>query len=560
MLRCLYANTPKHDSDECANALSPTTDLSPRQRGSDNTRAMTLFHSITTFFLLTLPWLNPFAPGPSPPVLPWLVALMATGGLLLLGAARGIAPEQPDESTFAQRWAGPFAWALVVAGLASSVMGLLQYFGLAAALEPWVRQGTFGEAFANLRQRNQFASLTNMALVALVWLAVARRTAVATDTPGGLSQQHTELPLLLLAAALLAIGNAASSSRTGLLQLALLCGLFWLWDGWRLVAVRRILLLAVVVYGVATFALPWMAGLDPLDRSMFARLRDGAPACSSRWLLWSNVLHLIAEKPWFGWGLNELDFAHYSVLYPGPRFCEILDNAHNLPLHLAVELGVPLALLVCGGVAWWAWRRKPWQEADATRQMAWGMLAVIGLHSLLEYPLWYGPFQMAAGLCVMLLWSRETPVAGAVDVSNRPLAPVIRAQAAIILIAIGIYTAWDYHRISQLYLAPQDRDTAYADDTIGKARQSWLFSNQVQFAELTTTPVTAQNAARLNAMAQSLVHFSPEARVVQKLIDSALLLGQDDEAAPYIERFSTVYPKEYASWLAAKSSATVPGK
>ena len=29
-------------------------------------------------------------------------------------------------------------------------MGLLQYFGVAAALEPWVRQGSPGEAFANL--------------------------------------------------------------------------------------------------------------------------------------------------------------------------------------------------------------------------------------------------------------------------------------------------------------------------------------------------------------------------------------------------------------------------
>ena len=516
---------------------------------------MTLFHSITAFLLLTLPWLNPFAPGPSPPVVPWLVALMATGGLLALGAARGIASKQPDNSTFAQRWAGPFAWALVVAGLVSSLMGLLQYFGLAAVLEPWVRQGTFGEAFANLRQRNQFASLTTMALVALIWLAVSCRTAVATDTPGKLSQQRTELPLML-AATLLAIGNAASSSRTGLLQLALLCGLFGLWGGWRLVAVRRILLLAVVVYGVSTFALPWAAGLDPLDRGMFARLRDGAPACSSRWLLWSNVLHLIAEKPWFGWGWNELDFAHFSVLYHGPRFCEILDNAHNLPLHLAVELGVPVAVLICGAMTWWAWRRKPWQEADLTRQMAWGVLAVIGLHSLLEYPLWYGPFQMAAALCVGLLWRRDQPVAAAEYVSNRPLAPVIRAQTAIILIAIGIYALWDYHRISQLYLAPQDRDAAYADDTLGKARNSWLFSNQVQFAELTTTPLERRTAQYTFDTASTLLHYSPEPRIIEKVIESAVMLGRDEEAVAHLARYRAAFPKEHAAW--ARGNARMP--
>ncbi len=541
------------------NQAQPATFLSTRQHRSDNTGAMTLFYSIPAFFLLTLPWLNPFAPGPSPPVLPWLVALMASGGLIGLGVARRIASHQPDKSTFAQRWAGPFAWALVVAGLVSSLMGLLQYFGLAAALEPWVRQGTFGEAFANLRQRNQFASLTNMALVALVWWVMAGRSQAAGSRRAGWADGRASWALLL-AAALLAVGNAASSSRTGLLQLALLCGLFWLWGGWRLVAVRRILLLAVVIYGVSTIALPLMAGLDPFDKGMFARLRDGAPACSSRWLLWSNVLHLIAEKPWFGWGWNELDFAHYSVLYNGPRFCEILDNAHNLPLHLAVELGVPLAVLVCGGMTWWAWRRRPWKEADPTRQMAWGVLAVIGLHSLLEYPLWYGPFQMAAALCVGLLWRRDQPTAAAEYVSNRPMATVIRAQAAIILIAIVLvtvstYAAWDYHRISQLYLAPQDRDAGYADDTIGKARQSWLFRNQVQFAELTTTPLDRRTAQWTFDTASTLLHYSPEPRIIEKVIESATLLGLDAEALAHLARYRAAFPADHALWAIANTKA-----
>src|SRR5205085_9473049 len=131
-------------------------------------------------------------------------------------------------------------------------------------------------------------------------------------------------------------------------------------------------------------------------RTLWGRL-GGGQACSSRLVLWSNVLHLIAQKPLAGWGWGELDRAHFETLYEGARFCDILDNAHNLPLHLAVELGVPAALLVCGLGLWWAWRQRPWQEADATRQLAWAVLALIALHSLLEYPLWYGPFQIAFG-------------------------------------------------------------------------------------------------------------------------------------------------------------------
>jgi O-antigen ligase len=516
---------------------------------------MTLFYSIPAFFLLTLPWLNPFAPGPSPPVVPWLVAMAAAGGLLWLAALRGVEDKPLDESSCSQRWASPFACALVVAGLASSLMGLLQYFGMAAALEPWVRQGTFGEAFANLRQRNQFASLTNMALAALIWLVMAGRSQAASiDIDPSLNRR--EALALLLAAALLAVGNAASSSRTGLLQLALLCGMFWLWGGWRLVAVRRILLAAVVVYGLSTFALPWIAGLDPLDRGMFGRLRAGDGVCESRRALWANVLDLIALKPWLGWGWGELDYAHYITLFDGTRFCAILDNAHNLPLHLAVELGVPLAGLVCGGILLWAWRRRPWREADPTRQMAWGVLAVIGLHSLLEYPLWYGPFQMAAGLCVMLLWRRDKPAPSPEYESNRPLAQVIRASVAIILIASSVYAMWDYHRISQLYLAPQDRDAAYADDTMGKARQSWLFRNQVQFAELTTTPLNRSNAKWTFDTASALLHYSPEPRIIEKVIESAVMLGRDDEAMAHLARYRAAFPKEHAAW--ARGNARMP--
>ncbi|PSJ19817.1 polymerase, partial [Halomonas sp. ND22Bw] len=90
----------------------------------------------------------------------------------------------------------------------------------------------------------------------------------------------------------------------------------------------------------------------------------------------------------------ELSYAHFSHLYAGPRFVEILDNAHNLPLHLAVELGVPVAVVVCAGFMALVLGARPWRERGPTRLMAWAVLGAMVLHSLLEYPLWYGPFQL----------------------------------------------------------------------------------------------------------------------------------------------------------------------
>ena len=522
---------------------------------------MPLLFSIPAFLLLTLPWLNPFAPGPSPAVVPWLVALAATAGLLWLGGIRGMVAQAPGALTFAQRWATPFACALLVAGLASSAIGLLQYFDAAAALEPWVRQGAPGEAYANLRQRNQFATLTNIGLAALVWGAVRLR-AVADPMPhagratiAGLARAAWVGAACGAAAALLAVGNAASSSRTGLVQLLMLFALAGLWGGWRRPEVRRLLWVAALAYVLAAASLPWLAGLDASNTGILARLHEGGAACSSRLTLWRNVLYLIVQKPWFGWGWAELDFAHFTTLYPGARFCEILDNAHNLPLHLAVELGVPIALLACGTGLWLAWRAKPWREGDATRQMAWSVLALIMLHSLLEYPLWYGPFQMAFGLCIGLLgWPPKAadwpanPAARETSASNMPLASVLYALLAINLIVFLIYAAWDYRRVSQIYLPLQERSLAYRSDTLAKIQETWLFQSQARFAELTLTPLAPGNAAHLNLLAHELLHFSPEARVVEKLIDSAQLLGRDDEAQRYAMRYRLAYPAEYALW------------
>ncbi|OOG54770.1 Wzy polymerase domain-containing protein [Polaromonas sp. C04] len=489
--------------------------------------------SIPIFFLIALPWLNPFAPGPSPAAVPLLFSWACAAGLLALCS-------RLSDRDFCGRLVTAAAWAWLAAGLLSSVMGLCQYFGAGASLLPWVNQTELGEAFANLRQRNQFATLTNMALAALLWL-------VATGRFGG-----RRAWLGWAAAALLMAGNAASSSRTGLLQLVLLCALAWLWGGWRQPALRRVLLAAVLAYALAAVLLPWLAGFGLFGHDAFARLRAGDRLCASRLTLWANVLQLIAQHPWLGWGWGQLAYAHYITLYDGPRFCEILDNAHNLPLQLAVTLGIPAALLVCGGFVWWACRQRPWREADPTRRMAWAILAVIGLHSLLEYPLWYGPFQIAFGLCLAWLWltgARRNVT------SNRPVVLGVSAQLAIVSVAFAVltavlYAAWDYHRVSQIYLAPEQRDAPYRDDTLAKVRDSMLFRNPVRFAELTITELTPGNAAQMRALAGRLLHYSPEPRVIEKLIAADVLLGRDDDALFHLARFRAAFPKDYAQWTA----------
>jgi O-antigen ligase len=268
--------------------------------------------------------------------------------------------------------------------------------------------------------------------------------------------------------------------------------------------------------------------------------------CGSRRLLWSNVLDLIALRPWLGWGWGELDYAHYVTLFPGGRFCTLVDNAHNLPLQLAVELGLPAALLLCGGAALIAWRARPWAEAQAPRQLAWGVLLPIGLHSLLEFPLWYGPFQLAAlGALALLAGGFCDPYFK----QKWPLAHYAQALAAIVLIVCIALLGVQYSALSQLYLPVASRSQALTVQADGRLAQAPLWPDAARFARLTTMKVNAGNAAEAHALALDLLHYSPEPRVIERLIDSAELLGRTSEAQFHRDRYAAAYPADYAKWL-----------
>jgi O-antigen ligase len=435
----------------------------------------------------------------------------------------------------------------LLAAAISAAMGLLQYLGLADRLSPWVDFVEAGQAYANLRQRNQLATLLGIGLSALLWLQVSE----APRKPEHFVARSWPLGFALL----LAAADAATSSRTGFVQLLLLAALSLLWRRGR-----GVMVCALLGYAVAAFVLPLLLPHAPLTAQ--TALQTGILArvgeVSGRGILWDNVLHLIALKPWLGWGWGELHYAHFITLYAGERFVDIMGNAHNLPLHLAVELGVPVSISFCVAVLWLVLRAQPWRERRANRQLAWSVLAVIGVHSLLEYPLWYGPFQLAA---VLAVWVLLQPRPFLVDSASHGLAvgtkrPSLGALFAAAALATACsYAGWDYWRISQIYLPVGQRAAEYRDDTLNKIRASWLFQRQVQFAELGITPVTADNAQHINALAKHMLHFSPEAGVVQKLIDSAILLGQEEEVAYYAERFKVAYPQEYAAWLASRSAA-----
>ena len=477
-------------------------------------------------FLIAMPWLMGATPGPVAQMGSWLVAAGVLAGLLFFQSAR--------------YW----PQSLIVAASLSLCMAVLQFAGLAAGLAPWVSESASGEMVANLRQRNQFATLMVMGAL-VVWLRYLSPNADFTP-------RSARSIMLAVAISLLAFAAALSGSRTGLLQWLALAALAVCWRRSWGANVQWVLGAALLGYGLGALLGPWLAqAAGHANAGLLGRA--AASDGHSRLALWSNVIELISQRPILGHGWRSLAYVHYAQDFSSQRFMEMPDNAHNLPLHLAVELGLPIATAFCGLVAWLIWKNKPWNETQPARQLAWGVLLMIGIHSLLEYPLWYGSFFMTALICMGILsqdvW-REFKEKWLLEHANTAQGAIklgVRCFA-VLLLAGTAFVAFDYHRVSQIYLQPEQRSSWYAADPLGAAKQTVLFQPQAKFAELQITPLSKETAPRILALSSELIHWSPEPRVIEKLIESAVMMGLDELAMFHLQRYRAAYPKAHAIW------------
>lgn len=404
-------------------------------------------------------------------------ALVAAGGATLGGAARRDA------------WMPVFFWGLLVAGLLGTVIGAVQVF-----LPQWpdgeliARSGLTGRAVGNVRQPNHLGAILLWALVATVPLVQTRRLPQVAGLALG---------------AVLVFGVLLTGSRTAALGLVVLA----LWGGLdrRLApGLRRALLAAPLWYALCWLAMQQWSDATQGAFGTAARFAQG-DISSSRFGIWSNTLELIATQPWLGVGWGNFNFAWTLTPFPG-RPVALFDHTHNLPLQLAVELGVPLAALVLALLAlalWRAWRagRDAAVPSDAVAlRAAFVLLLVAALHSLLEYPLWY------AHLLLPVAWAWGCTLAGDDRAPPSPRQSAALGVAGLLVAAGAVLALADYRRVAEIFAPGSDTPLAAR---IEDGKRSVFFDHHAHYAAATTGLTTDAEASSRRAS-----HYLLDARLM----------------------------------------------
>jgi O-antigen ligase len=433
-------------------------------------------------------------------------ATLAAIAALVLAASAAITPTSILWASFFAAW--------LVAGMAGVAIGILQVFAPDLVDGTWIaRTSIAGRAVGNLRQPNHLATL-------LLWSAVAVVPLLKMSASG----RAAKTSLCMLFAAML-FGVVLSGSRTGLLGVAVLVA--WGLMDRRLSRSSRALLIASPLLCLASWiALGWLSlSLNTGALGTSTRLGESQDYSSGRWSIWRDTLVLIAQNPWFGVGFGEFNLA-WTLTPSADRNPQFFDHTHNLPLHLAVELGIPLALLVLGLLAWGLWQafarsRHIDGSEGVARRAALMMVLLMALHSQLEYPLWYAyfllPTAFAWGLCL----------GGGPAAQDRKSSPWMAVAGTAMMLCAAV-TVWDYKKVVAIFSPPID-STATLADRIVEGRHSWFFAHHADYALVTTI----DGAGTLPGVFERAPHFLLDTRLMMAWANGLAAQG-DVERARYI--------------------------
>lgn len=441
----------------------------------------------------------------------------------------------------------------------SALVGVIQHFRWHTFLDSVVAVKNSSAVFGNLGQPNHFANYISLGLVSL-----------------GLLHSRWQLrawQAALLAAPILFV-LALSGSRSAWLYLLCFAGMAFLWqrNDKSARALLHFSLALVLGFGLMNFVvqLPWLSG-DHGSVTTVARMVEavaephvaseatatGASAVaetsgagsgmmqhSIRLHIWHEAWLIFTRFPLLGAGFGQFAWQHF-LLGPSLRNADIVgiySSAHNIVMQTAAEMGVTGLLIWFGTLVLWI---RQMYRAPRTVYHWWGssVLAVLAIHSLVEYPLWYAYFIGVAAVTLGMLDSTTFRL---------ELRNVGRLSMASILLlgVLSLGQMWQGYRSLEYLAAPKlaSENNDYFNELM-KAHKQALLQHYVEEVISGLMEGRVDNLSDMRELNESVMHFMPTSSVSYREVILLALSGEQAEAQLQLERAIWAFPGSYFGFM-----------
>jgi O-antigen ligase len=469
--------------------------------------------------------------------LPYMEPVVVAAGYLVWAAGLAIAGTRLRDHLGAERAAVLIAWFIVVGAVLNALAALAQYCLMPGTLGPLVSNRLTAQVYGNLGQPNHLADQLTLGLASLLLLYALRRIRLDVATA-------------LCAIMLLAL--ALSGSRSAWLYLISIAACAGVMHRVRKSAEsRRTFFFALALlpaFGVANgiWALPGLATLPGATSVQRWALAWGAP--SERLALWREAWAMFMARPLFGAGWGQFAWQHFSFFAPVET--SMLDglytHSHNVVLQLLAETGITGTAVAVGGVGLWMVNLRRLLTTTAGWWIV-ALLAVLAIHSMLEYPLWNAYF---LGVSALLLGMGD----------DRPVtlvhASAIRGSVIVVSVSLAVaaYMLFrDYARLEVAY-APRSQ---HADES---APHSLLLQPYFDVARAGRLALDANRLPDKLALTCRAIRFQPTSAVAYRRSLFLALSGDRVRAEAVLEQAINAYPNMLKAFVEDLDDRGIEGR
>jgi O-antigen ligase len=460
----------------------------------------------------------------------WTAALYLLWATLLIVLGRRLRRELGMEEI-----AATLAWCVLAGGILSAAAGLLQHFQ-AFAVPAWlVSPKVLPVVYGNLGQSNHFAAYLVIALASALYLYGSGRLAggwmtacaAAILPPLALSGSRSiwlyVALLAVLAAALWRVNRGLAGRRLGIATICLLPGLG-------------------VAHWLVTLSFAAPPPSEPPAVTSVDRIFHVATGAGLRMQLWEGAWRMFLDAPALGVGFGQFAWHHFlQAAGDSSMDPRVYRHAHNLVAHLLAETGLTGALVVAGPLgAWLAELRRIRLDLEWTWLL--GLLSLIGMHSLLEFPLWYAYFLGIAALLLGIGSRAGVAVRG--SAAARTLLAVVIAWGCFNLAAVLA----PYRQFERLFFLPGSAAAAPDERAFGASiRDLYREPALVPYIELAIAfgiRVNPEHLAEKVRLSGRAARFAPVPVVSARYAMLLAMAGEREQALTQLGRTLGAYPAE----------------